>query len=91
MKGREYTLTHIATHQNTQISELILIFKSNTAANMIHIFLYYHSTEFFLLENKLKINYWYHLLEYWLAKEKLVFFSEVSLGVVTTFHGGPQS
>lgn len=54
---------------------------------MIHIFLYYRSTEFFLL----KINYGYHLLEYWLAKEKLAFFSEVSLGVVTTFQGGPQS
>lgn len=48
MKGREYTLTYIATHQNTHISELILIFKSNTATNMTHIFLYYHSTEFFI-------------------------------------------
>lgn len=47
MKGREYTLIYIA-HQNTHISELILIFKSNTAANMTHIFLYYHSTEFFI-------------------------------------------
>lgn len=52
MKDRKYTLSHIATQKNTQISELILIFKSCTTANMTHIFLYYHSTTFLL-----KINY----------------------------------